>query len=268
MLTAFLKGLNAQIHKQMSTDKFFRCEITLRDVYCTVSFNTERSDYGFILCKVHTEAEFLGGGQLYRGTCTLGKLQALFLSKLSSFLKGEKQSLNVGNLPDFVVKKTHATYMNKIKGRGVFANVNIKKGEIIEICPVLVLSPAESFYLMCTTKGMLVDYVYPWEFPKKAMPLGNGILYNCNRMDPDNEDNIVKVNAEAHLFPKRQQVMIKALEDIPFGEEIIIDYWGMEGPESLDSDAYWKDVQKEVYEQDSFVDPMRAFKDALKGLLK
>ena len=78
MLTAFLKGLNAQIHKQMSTDKFFRCEITLRDVYCTVSFNTERSDYGFILCKVHTEAELLGGGQLYRGTCTLKKLQALF----------------------------------------------------------------------------------------------------------------------------------------------------------------------------------------------
>ena len=135
----------------------------------------------------------------------------------------------------------------------MFANLNIPKGSIIEICPVLVISPAESAYLMLTVEGGLIDYVYPWVFPRKAIPLGNGVLYNCNRAEPEFED-IPGVNALAKLFPKRKQVAIIATEDISFGQEILIDYWNMDGDESLDSDALWQKV-RENDELESFKDP-------------
>lgn len=251
MLSVFLKGLGAQVNKEMSSDAFIRCEIELKDTYCTVSYKAS-GEYSFIMCSIYPSG-VLGAGEMYRGTCSLSNLQRVFLKKLEDFLLGVDQTSDFNNLPEYVVKKTQVSYMNKLKGRGVFANVDILKGDIIEVCPVLVISPAESAYIMATVEGGLVDYVYPWVFPNKAIPLGNGVLYNCNRITPEDED-LPGVNAEAHLFPKKKQVVIKALTDISFGQEIIIDYWGMEGPVSLDTDALWNTVRDDE-EMGDFKDP-------------
>ena len=62
------------------------------------------------------------------------------------------------------------------------------------------------------------------------------------------------MNALAKLFPKRKQVAIIATEDISLGQEILIDYWNMDGDESLDSDALWQKV-RDNDELESFKDP-------------
>ena len=253
MLPIFLKGLDAQVNREMSTDNFLRCEIELKDAYCTVSYKYS-GEYSFVICPVYPSG-VLGAGEMYRGTCHINTLQSVFLQKLGDFLLGVKQksSFSQMNLPDYIIQKTQVSYMNRLKGRGVFANLSIPKGSVIEVCPVLVVSPAESAYLMITVEGGLVDYVYPWVFPRKAIPLGNGVLYNCNRAEPELED-IPGVNALAKLFPKKKQVVVLATEDIYFGQEILIDYWNMEGDESLDSDALWQEV-RDNEELESFKDP-------------
>ena len=253
MLSVFLKDLGAQVSKEMYSEDFSRCEIEIKSTYCTVSYKSSGA-YNFVMCSVYPSG-FLGAGEMYRGSCPLNDLQRVFLKKLEDFLLGIKQksSFNQIGLPEYIIQKTQVSYMNRLKGRGVFANLNIPKGSVIEVCPVLVISPAESAYLMATFEGRLVDYVYPWVFPRKAIPLGNGVIYNCNRAEPEHED-LPGVNAVAKLYPKRKQVAIIATADISFGQEILIDYWGMEGPESLDSDSLWNDIREDE-ELDKFKDP-------------
>jgi hypothetical protein len=62
----------------------------------------------------------------------------------------------------------------KGKGRGVFARRPIRKGEVIETCPVLVLpaSVVEDF-----TVGV-GPYVFEWGTDTVALALGFGSLYN------------------------------------------------------------------------------------------
>ena len=60
------------------------------------------------------------------------------------------------------------------KGRGVFARRAIRKGEVFETCPVLVV-PAAAIEDYSTGFG---PYVFEWGEGKVALALGFGSLYN------------------------------------------------------------------------------------------
>lgn len=264
MLYRFISDLGlTEIHKKMSSKSgFFRVEFELEETYCTVNFKPSDGDYKIILCpKIEG---LLGKGELYRGRCAPESLKDTFLNLMGSFLRGERQLFEPPeNVASYMLKKTHSTYMNEVKGRGVFANFNLKKRDLIEVCPVLEISPAESAFLMTTQYGGLVDYVYPWVFPQKAIPLGYGVLYNSPRPTPEDVE-IAEPNAIAVCSTKRKQVYILALRNISFGEEILIDYWGMEGSNNIEG-YEWVEFEK-ILDTTDFNDPAIELLDLLSAL--
>ncbi len=113
----------------------------------------------------------------------------------------------------------------KGKGRGVFAKTHIKKGEIIECCPVIPLDlTAEQLKLVEQTD--LQYYVFDWRDPKKlalikaedqdlsAIILGYGMLYNHSD----------KPNANFYRDYDAMLLVFSAISDIFTGQEICYDY--------------------------------------------
>lgn len=101
---------------------------------------------------------------------------------------------------------------SKIHGRGVFATKKIRKGELIEVCPVLVV-PKEQVPLM--NKTVVKDYHFIWDGRKTAIALGYGSIYN-HSYDPnarycDYGDTHFKFRAWRTIHP---------------GEEITVNYNG------------------------------------------
>ena len=99
------------------------------------------------------------------------------------------------------------------KGRGVFAQRNFKKGEVIESCPVIVL-PAEEIDTLELTQ--LYNYYFAWgpESKDAAIALGYGSLYNHSytpnaRYYKDFDNNLLKY---------------VCIRDIQKNEEITINY--------------------------------------------
>lgn len=94
-------------------------------------------------------------------------------------------------------------------GRGVFAGRLFRRGEVIEVCPVLRLP-----------SGMPPDgleyYVFKWgtEGKELAIALGYGSLYN-HSPDP---------NAAFTTRYARAEVVFRATRDIAAGEQVLIDY--------------------------------------------
>ncbi len=102
----------------------------------------------------------------------------------------------------------------KKRGRGVFAAIDIAKNEIIEICPVITLTPKESENYDQTILG---QYLYEWKNPHDgAVILGYGLLYNHSYTP----------NAEYVRNFKNKTMTYKAVKDIKKDEEILINYNG------------------------------------------
>jgi SET domain-containing protein len=102
----------------------------------------------------------------------------------------------------------------KGKGRGVFARKPIRKGEVFETCPMLVL-PACA--LGDGTNG-LGSYVFEWGKDSLGLALGYGSLYNHSYRPNARYDD---VGPQTKAF--------KALRDIAPGEEITVNYNGEPG---------------------------------------
>ena len=112
--------------------------------------------------------------------------------------------------------------LSKIKnaGRGVFALMDIKKDEVVDVCPILIFNAADANALMETLLG---SYVFEYGDGGAMLALGNGSLYNHSskpnaKYELDGEDG--KTELETELY-------ITAIKPIKKGEEIFIDY----GPE-------------------------------------
>ncbi len=100
------------------------------------------------------------------------------------------------------------------KGLGVFATKTLKKGEIIETCPIINLTPAER--KQCS-KTVLDFYMYPWRSTRSAsLVLGYGSIYN-HSFSP---------NADWKQNFKTNRMVYKAIKDIKKGEEITVNYNG------------------------------------------
>lgn len=109
-------------------------------------------------------------------------------------------------------------------GRGVFAKRNIKKGEIIEIAPVIIIKKDEWEKMKNT---ILSNYVFRWK-QHKAIVLGYGSLYNHS----------YRPNAKYITNFNDQTIDFYARTNIKKGEEILVNYNGK--PDDLT--PVWFDV--------------------------
>ena len=105
----------------------------------------------------------------------------------------------------YVTKSTLA------EGNGVFANSDLSKGKIIEICPVIFM-PINEFEYIKKTK--LFYYFYEYSNKEFAVVLGYGSVYNHS----------YKPNAQYKFNYLRRIMEIKAIKDIKKDEEILINY--------------------------------------------
>ena len=101
-------------------------------------------------------------------------------------------------------------------GIGVFATKDIKKGDIVEVCPMMLFPEKEKKLLDRTT---LKDYYFNYE-DGAAVMLGYGSIYNhSNRA---NVEVIMKeVMVEGEVFAN-----YVAYKNIKKGEELFINYNG------------------------------------------
>jgi len=110
------------------------------------------------------------------------------------------------------------------KGRSVFTSIPLREGDLIEICPVIVIPSVE---VPVIHKTFLHDYYFLWGENMKscAIALGYGSLYN-HEVDP---------NANFLLDFENEHIEIHAIKDIEAGEEITINYHGEPG----DDEPLW-----------------------------
>lgn len=114
------------------------------------------------------------------------------------------------------------------RGRGVFARRRIDAGELIEVCPVIVLGRADDQKLLDQTR--LFDYYFAWGKDPElaAVALGYGSLYNHS----------YHANADHICDVPRGEIRIYAHRTIEKDEEITINYGGR--PDC--PDPVWFDV--------------------------
>jgi SET domain-containing protein len=99
------------------------------------------------------------------------------------------------------------------KGRGVFAAVEFSRGDIIELCPVVVISEEDR---QTIHKTGLHDYYFVWgkEDKEAAIALGYGSLYNHSSTP----------NAQFINDLENKMIIIECLKPIKAGEEICLKY--------------------------------------------
>lgn len=107
------------------------------------------------------------------------------------------------------------------RGRGVFTASPIQAGDIIEVCPVIVIPKRE---LPIIHKTILHDYYFLWgeNLEDCAIALGYGSMYN----------HALHPNANFILDLENLTIDIEAILDIAAGEEITLNYHGEPGDES------------------------------------
>lgn len=114
------------------------------------------------------------------------------------------------------------------KGRGVFAARAFRAGEVVEVCPVLLLrKPYETLHKELKT------VVFHWPVPEgsaatQALALGYGSLYNHSnpsnmRYETDGESRVVR---------------FIAVRDITPDEELTINY-NADGGGNVSEDEWW-----------------------------
>jgi len=99
-----------------------------------------------------------------------------------------------------------------LKGiRGMLAIKDIKKGELLEKCPVIVMTAKQE---KSVDETSLVKYTYEWTGTDIALVLGYGSLYNHS----------FQPNADYRKDIKNENMVFRAIKDIKQGEEIFISY--------------------------------------------
>ena len=102
-----------------------------------------------------------------------------------------------------------------IHGRGVFCGADLEAGELLEICPILLLPKEE---LPQLNQQFLYDYYFLWNEAQDqpAIVLGLGSLFNHS----------YEANARYNLDLLGHTVDFMAVTDIPAGTEITVNYNG------------------------------------------
>jgi uncharacterized protein len=107
----------------------------------------------------------------------------------------------------------------KNAGRGVFALSDIKMGELIEICPIIIFSDKDFPHL---EKTALLGYVFEYTGKSTMLALGYGSLYNHHNV-PNAKYELVE---QESMKEQDNELHISALKPIGKNEEIYINYGG------------------------------------------
>lgn len=101
------------------------------------------------------------------------------------------------------------------RGRGVFTTESIEDGELIEVCPMIVLEEQDTEKFDDT---ILFNYYFLWgnEEKQSALCLGFGSMYN-HSYNP---------NAEYLMDFENNYIFVMACKSIAAGEEICFNYNG------------------------------------------
>ena len=101
------------------------------------------------------------------------------------------------------------------KGRGVFAQKNIKPGTTVEVSPVIVMENRDRLLLDQT---LLHDYIFEWGTQKGqcAMALGYIAVYNHSYQS----------NCEYYMDFENETIEIKTVRAVKAGDELTINYNG------------------------------------------
>ena len=101
-------------------------------------------------------------------------------------------------------------------GRGVFTSKAIHINDLIEICPVIILSNEDTRKIHDTH---LHDYYFVWSLEEKtsAIALGYGSIYNHS----------ANPNAAFNIEAESETIKINASKDIEAGGEVTLDYIGL-----------------------------------------
>jgi SET domain-containing protein len=95
---------------------------------------------------------------------------------------------------------------------GMFCTEDIEKDSVIEICPIIVIPHEQAKEII--RSHVLYEYYFEWKKESIALALGYGSLYNHSP----------KPNAAFDADYPNQYIIFKALENIPAGTEILVDY--------------------------------------------
>ncbi|NII82711.1 MULTISPECIES: SET domain-containing protein-lysine N-methyltransferase [unclassified Pedobacter] len=115
---------------------------------------------------------------------------------------------------------TKQLYLKTIKGkgRGVFCNTAIREGEVIEVCPVIII-PAKEFAALNATALMDYSFYFNKEENTLSLTMGFGSMYNHKQYP----------NAVYILDRGKKQMVFTAHEQIDAHTEICINYGGEYG---------------------------------------
>jgi hypothetical protein len=119
---------------------------------------------------------------------------------------------------------------SKLGGRGVFTEDPLEAGDLIEICPVIVLPPTELPVIHGTR---LHDYYFLWGDAQDAcaIALGYGSLYN----------HAYEPNARYLIDYEHETIDFYCIRPIEGGEEITVNYNG----EPDDGQPVWFDKKND-----------------------
>ncbi|MBI1327871.1 MAG: SET domain-containing protein-lysine N-methyltransferase [Alphaproteobacteria bacterium] len=153
----------------------------------------------------------------------------LSMHKLFRPSSGEQQTIRV-TMSGIILNRKANLYLGDAghKGRGVFCKTNIKKGEVLETAPALLLNERDTQH---TDKTMLMNYVFVMGDLSKKMRQSAGIkkldhasavimglMAFCNH----DEKNNAEIHWEEH--EGTLYYVLTALKDIPKGKEICTSY--------------------------------------------
>ncbi len=109
-------------------------------------------------------------------------------------------------------------WSQSLQCRGVFAKKRIAKGEVIEVCPILLVPyKSQKRRKACApTDSLLDNYYFEWSKNYWCFPQGYGILYNHSYTP----------NAYYARNYKNKLLKFIALKNIEKDEEVLINYNG------------------------------------------
>ncbi len=101
------------------------------------------------------------------------------------------------------------------KGRGVFTSKSFRKGDLVEVCPMLVFNTTERTLLDQT---LLYNYMFLWgdDDTQSALALGYGSLYNHSSLP----------NVRYLVDYENETLEVICIRDIAAGEELCFNYNG------------------------------------------
>jgi hypothetical protein len=135
--------------------------------------------------------------------------------RVAGDFKEEGKSMRVIMRPDACIRDT-----GTVKGRGVFALRSFTAGEIVEMCPVLILT-VELTALAAELKTRVFDWSHLASAPphKHALALGYGSMYN--------DANPANMRYQA-LLPD-EYLLFVAARNIAIDEELTVNYSAVGG---------------------------------------